>query len=149
MRIHTKRGLCVWMDGCMAVCVHKHALLADRLEGLRTTLDKQTLCLAHLFTSYPHNYSCSQRNYSYNRSALRLEQKYHIEKQPIGQLLVYFIALLVHVLHHSLFTLVGHCQGWLGLESFTFYFCFFVMIKMGFIIAQFQSYRQTSVCWVI
>lgn len=88
------------MDGYFlegGVYVHKHALLAGRLEGLRTTLDKQTLCLAHLFTSHSHNYTCSQRNYSYNRSVLPLEQKYHIVKQPIGQLLVYFIALLVHI----------------------------------------------------
>lgn len=81
----------------LGVCVHKHALLAGRLEGLRTTLDKQTLRLAHLLTSYSHNYTCSQRNYSYNRSVLPPEQKHHIVKQPIGQLLVYFIALPVHI----------------------------------------------------
>lgn len=35
----------------LALHVDRHALLAGRLEGLRTSLDKQTSCLAHLFTS--------------------------------------------------------------------------------------------------
>lgn len=125
-RRQTKRkGHCV----CVACIffffmhVHKHVLLADRLEGLRTSLDKQTSCLPHLFTSYSHNYMCSLRNHSDNRSTVPQKQKYRIVKQLIGQLLVYFTALLVQIcitLHLPLLVIV---RGWQGLESFSFYFC--------------------------
>lgn len=55
----------------LALHVHRHALLAGRLEGLRTSLDKQTSCLAHLFTSSSHNYTQSQRSCSDNRPRYR------------------------------------------------------------------------------
>lgn len=126
----------------MGVYVHRHAMLAGRLDSLRTTLDKQTLCLAHLFTSYSRNYTCSPRNRGDNRSMLPPKQKSHIVKQHIGQLLVYFIALLMQIC----FTL---CLPLLVIfrdqQSFSFYFSLFVMIRMGFIIAQLDSCRQTSV----
>lgn len=93
-----KKGQCVRACVCVYTCVHiscvhKHALLAGRLEGLRTSLDKQTSCLPHLFTSYSHNYTCSLRNHGDNRSTVPQKQNYHIVKQLTGQLLVYFTAL--------------------------------------------------------
>lgn len=131
---------------CTHACVFfsLHVLLAGRLEGLRTSLDKQTLHLPHLFTSYPHNYTCSQRNRSDNGSTAPQKQKYHIVKQLIGQLLVYFTALLVQICIALCLPLLVIVRGWLALESFSFYFCFSVMIKMRFIDAQFDSYRQAG-----
>lgn len=71
---------------CVCVYVHTCALtLADRLEGLGTSLDKQTLCLAHLFTSSSHNYRCSLRNHSDNQSMVPSKQKFLVVKQLIGQ----------------------------------------------------------------
>lgn len=147
-----KKGHCVCV--CVYVCmhffvhVHKHALLVGRLEGLRTSLDKQTLCLPHLFTSYSHNYTCSLRNHSDNRPTVPQKQKYHIVKQLIGQLLIYFTALLVQICITLCLPLLVIVRCWLGLESFSSYFCFSVMIKMGFIIAQFYSHGQTNASWV-
>lgn len=130
------------------VHVHKHVLLAGRLEGLRTSLDKQTLCLPHLFTSYSHNYTCSLKNCSDNRSMIPQKQKYHIVKQLIGQLPVYFTALSVQICITLCFPWLVIVRDWLRLESFSFYFCFSVMIKMGFINAQFDSHRQTTAGWL-
>lgn len=137
--------MCVSMHAFFCVCVHRHALLAGRLEGLRTSLDKQTSCLPHLFTSYSHNYTCSPRNHSDNRSTVPQKQKYHIVKRLIGHLLVYFIALSVQICIALLLPLVTIVRGWRGPQSFVFYFCISVMIKTGFIIAQFGSRRQTGV----
>lgn len=140
---------------CVYVYVHIFScmctsmfLLAGRLEGLRTSLDKQTLGLPHLFTSYSHNYTCSLRYHSDHRSTVPQKQKYHIVKQLIGQLLVYFTALLVQICITLCLPLLVIVRGWLGLESFSFYFCFSVMRKMGFANAQFDSLRQTCVSWV-
>ena len=137
---------------CVCVCVHfffMHVLLAGRLEGLRTSLDKQTSCLPHLFTSYSHNYTCSLRNHSDNRSTVPQKQKkYLIVKQLIGQFLVYFMALLVQICITLRLPLLVVVRGCLSLKSFSFYFCISVMIKMGFINAQFDSHRQTYVSWV-
>lgn len=109
---------------CLYVCVayffvhvHKHVALAGRLEGLRTSLDKQTSCLPHLFTSYSHNYTCSLRNHGDNRSMVPQKQKYHIVKQLIGQLLVYFTALLVQICIFLRLPLLVIVRGWLCLES--------------------------------
>lgn len=135
----------------MCVCcvhMHMHALLVGRLEGLRTGLDKQTLCLPHLFTSSSHNYTCSLRNHSDNRPTVPQKQKYHIVKQLIGQLLIYFTALSVHICITFCLLLLVVVRCWLGLESFSFYFCISFMIKMGFIIAQFYSHWQTNASWV-
>lgn len=137
------------MYACVSsVHVHKRVLLAGRLEGLRTSLDKQTPCLPHLFTSYSHNYTCSLRNHSDNRSTVPQKQKYHIVKQLIGQLLVYFTALSVQIYIALRLPSSVIVRGWLGVESFSFYFCYSVMIKMGFINAQFDSRRQTNISWV-
>lgn len=97
--------------------VHKHALLAGRLKGLRTTLDKQTWCLPHLFTSYSKIYMCSRRNCSDNRSAVPQERKYHIVEQHIGQLLVYFMALLLQICITLCLPLLAIVRVWPGLES--------------------------------
>lgn len=137
------------------VHVHKHVSLAGRLEGLRTSLDKQTLCRPHLFTSYSPNYTCSPRNRSDNRSTVPQKQKYRIVEQLIGQLLVYFMALLVQICITLCLPWLVIVRGWLGLGSFSFYFCSSVMTEMGFINAQFDSHRQTNagcdlyvvVCW--
>lgn len=122
--------------------------LAGRLEGLRTSLDKQTLRLPHLLTSYSHNYTCSLRIHSDNRCTVPQKQKYRIVKQLIGHLLVYFTALLVQICISLRLPLLVIVRGWRGLESFSFYFCFSVMMNMGFINAQFDSHRQTNVNWV-
>lgn len=152
-----ERTLCACMYACILffVHVHKHVSLAGRLEGLRTSLDKQTLCWPHLFTSYSHNYTCSPRNRSDNRSTVPQKQKYRIVEQLIGQLLVYFTALLVQICITLCLPLLVIVRGWLGLGSFSFYFCSSVMTEMGFINAQFGSHRQTNagcdlyvvVCW--
>lgn len=144
-----KKGhcVCVYLMRAFFFFVHmqKNVLLDGRLEGLRTNLDKQTLFVTHLFTSYSHNYTCSLWNHSDNRSTASQKQKYHIVTQLIGQLLVYFMTLLVQIcitLRLLLLVIVGGC---LGLESFRFYICFSDMIKMGFINAQLDSHRQTNV----
>ncbi len=123
--------------------VHKHVFLAGRLEGLRTSLDKQTLCLPHLLTSYSHNHTCSRRIRGDNRCTVPQTQKDHIVKQLIGHLLVYFTTLSVQICLSLCLPLLAIVRGWLGLVSLSFYFCFSVMIKMGFINAQFDSRRQT------
>lgn len=127
------------------VHVHRHALLAGRLEGLRTSLDKQTSCLPHLFTSYSHNYTCSPRNHSDNRSTVPQKQKIPYCKTAHWTFACLLYSSLGPDLHNSSFTLGGHCQGLARSSEFCFYFCISVMIKMGFIIAQFDSHRQTSV----
>lgn len=71
--------------------------MAGRLEGLRTSLDKQTLRPPHLLTSYSHNYTCSPRNRGDNRSTVPQKQKRLIVKQLIGQLLVYFMVPSVQI----------------------------------------------------
>lgn len=138
--------VCAWVWSVF-VCVHVHRLvfLAGRLEGLRTSLDKQTLCLPHLLTSYSHNYTCSLRIHGDNRCTAPQKQKYHVVKQLIGHLLVYFTALLVQICISLRLPLLVIVRGWRGLESFSFYFCFLVMMKMGFINAQFDSHKQTDV----
>lgn len=109
--------VCMYALHIFFVHVHKHVALAGRLEGLRTSLDKQTSCLPHLFTSYSHNYTCSLRNHGDNRSTVPQKQKYHIVKQLIGQLLVYFTALLVQICIFLRLPLLVIVRGWLGLES--------------------------------
>lgn len=136
--------VCVYVHG-FCLHVHKHALLVGRLEGLRTRLDKQTSCLPHLFTSYSHNYTCSLRNHSDNRPTVPQKQEYHIVKQLIRNLLICFTALLVQICITLCLPLMVIVRCWLGLESFSFYFCSSVMMKMGFIIAQFHSHGQTNV----
>ena len=76
------------------------------------------------------------------------KQKYYIVEQLIGQLLVYLTALLVQICITLCLLLLVIVRGWLGLKSFGFYFCFSVMIKMGYIMAEFDSHRQTDVSWV-
>lgn len=77
-----------------------------------------------------------------------LLQKYHIVKQLFGQLLVYFMALLVVICITLCLLLLVIVRGFLGHESSTFYFCFSVVIKMDLNNAQLDSHRQTIVSWV-
>lgn len=119
-----------------------------RLEGLGTGLDKQTLVCpicspATLITTRVLRGATVK-----NGSTVPQKQKYHIVKQLIGQLLVYFTALLVQICIPFCLPLLVIVRGWLGLDSFSFYFCFSVMTKMGFINSQFDSHRQTNASWV-
>lgn len=137
--------VCMYASRVFFLRVHRRVSLAGRLEGLRTSSDKQTSCLPHLFTSYSHNYTCSQRNRCDNGSTASQKQKYHIVKQLIGQLLVYFTALPAQICITLRLPLLVIVRGWLGLESFRVYFCFSVMMRMGFVNAQFDSHRRTDV----
>lgn len=107
-------------------------------------MDKQTLCVTHLFTSYSHNYTCSLWNCSDNRATAPLKQKYYIVKQLIGQLLVYFMTLLVQICVTLrllvLYFVAGRCQVCLDLERLSFYFSVSDMIQMGFMNAQLDSH---------
>ena len=125
-------------------------MLAGRLEGLRTSLDKQTSCLPHLFTSSSHNYTCSPRNHSDNRSTVPHKQKKipYCKTTHWTVLLVYFTAPSVHICTTLRLLLLVIVRGWRGLRSLSFHFCFSVMTKTGFIIAQFGSYRQSNATWV-
>lgn len=121
---------------CM--CTGMHCWLAGWRVSGQPWINKLRV-YPHLFTSYSHKYMCSRRNHGDNRSTVPQKQKYHIVKQHIGQLLVYFTALLVQICITLCLPLLVIVRSWLSLESFRFYFCFFAMIKMGFIIAQLES----------
>lgn len=98
-----------------------------------------------MFSSYLLNYVCSLWNKSNNRSRVPQKQKYYNVQQLIGQLLVYFMTLLVQIciiLGLLLLVIVSSC---LGLKTLGFYFCFSDTMKMGFINAQLDSHRQVNV----
>ena len=62
---------------CMRVHGHMRTSLAGWLEGLRTSLDKQTLCLPHLFTSPALN----QTYFSRTRALWWIAIQYHSIKE--------------------------------------------------------------------
>lgn len=120
-----------WFYFCIhaCMCTRMRCWLADwRVSG--QTPEKQTSCLPHLFASYLHNSVCSPRNHADNRSAAPQKQKYHIVKQHIGQLVVYFTALLVQICITLCLPLLVIVSGWRGLKFSGFYFCFVVMTKV-------------------
>lgn len=79
--------------------------------------------------------------------------RYHRSKKiPYCKTTHWTVACLLHGslgadLQNSSFTLVGHCQGLAGSWAWDSIFDS-VMIKMGFINAQFDSHGQTNVSWV-